>query len=166
MSFNFNKKIIWQRLALVFSLLFALHFLISLKTWFYYEIWTPKFILENKNINWFKLIAAIPSVLLFFASVIVSLMIYKKKKWATLFLLSIFLFSVAYFYVETKNDFYQMETPALHIGSRYSYIPIGVRHHYWNWWWYHKTESYLSDPNNPDKPAFYGIEILGIDLLK
>ncbi|MFZ0033741.1 MAG: hypothetical protein WAK60_01965 [Sedimentisphaerales bacterium] len=142
MSLNLSKKIIWQKLVLIFSFLFILHFLISIKTWVQFEIWIPKFKLEDKNINWRAMVAAIPSVLLFFASVAVFLMIYKRKRWAALFLLLLFLASITCFYVETQNDLYQMETPAYHIGSRYSLIAIGRRYHYWNWWWYTETKSF------------------------
>jgi hypothetical protein len=142
MSLNYNKKGIWQELALLLSFLFVLHFLISLITWFYFEIWIPKFKWEDGNINWRGMVAAIPSVLLFFASIMAFLMIYKKKRRATLFLLLLFLVSIACFCVETQNHLYQLETPAYHIGSRYSYISIGWRYHYWNWWWYTETKSF------------------------
>ncbi|MDD5063263.1 MAG: hypothetical protein PHQ35_00705 [Phycisphaerae bacterium] len=142
MSLNYNKKRILQELTLLISLLFVLHFLISLITWFHFEIWIPKFKWEDGNINWRRMVAAIPSILLFFASIMVSLMIYKKKSKATLFLLLLFLVSIACFCVETQNHLYQLEAPACHIGSEYSFLVIGWRYHYWNWWWYTETKSF------------------------
>lgn len=129
-----------RRLIGVASLLCSLHFLISIYWWGEYVYYYAKG--DAFEIDWGMLLHAVPAVILVCAFLLSYAFSRRNlKRAALLFILSL-LVSVCLFLVDTGNNFYQLWTPVLRVGSEYSGFCKGNRYHYHTWWWYRKTELY------------------------
>lgn len=129
-----------RRLIGIASLLCSLHFVISIWWWARYVYHLARH--DAFEIDWGMLLHAAPAVVLLCAFLLSYIFSRKHLKRAALVLVSSLIASTGLFLVEIGNNFYQLVTPVLHVGSQYFVISQGNRYHYLNWWWYRKPVLY------------------------
>jgi|SRR3989339_1655464 len=136
MRYNFRNNGLSLVLR-IFSLILIIHFSISIIIWLFFLY--GSITLTSKEKDWSIFINFIPSIALFTTSVLAYKFARSKTKKAILILLLTLLISILSFVYETSNHYCQMQTPIYHFEQQFSYISLGYKERYNNWWWYEKV---------------------------
>lgn len=138
-----NKQKVIRQLMLCLTIFVTLHFVVSIVTWYLFGLHYPLKYWKDYPIDWVMFLHAIPAIVLFGVSISAFISAYRKKIRKSLITLGLVLVvSVLCFFIETTNKLFQAFRPTGVIGDIYSFLSIGERYDYWNWWWYNPVVAY------------------------
>ena len=129
------KSHLARPVVLGLSLIFVLHFSVSLLLWLGY-VWHVS--RTNGQLNWPYLLHCVPAVILFSISLAAFILVLLKKRKAGLLLLIAVVLSVCCFIYETHYDKWCYTVSPIALDGVEPYQGLGFRYIFVNWWWYEK----------------------------
>lgn len=132
-----NKLDVIRWLLMGLSVLVIAHFAISIQMWCLFGLHVHLKYFKEYPIDWVMFLHAIPAVVLYFASIAVLILAYRKQIRKSCITLGLVLvISVLCFFIETTNNLFQSFYTAHVIGDIHYISSFGWRYQYFNWWWY------------------------------